>query len=163
MGWSCRQREITLLITLLDARKYPASALAELYFSRWRVEQNIRHLKRTLGMERLKCQSLMGVRRELAVFALVYNAVCFTRELAARAQGVDPVRVSFVDSLRLLRRTHGGVPDRVAMPGKLQVLPKRPPRIHPRQRKRSDSAFTIMRRPRAEIIRWITANPRPVN
>jgi hypothetical protein len=158
-----RQREIVLLTTLLDARKYPAAATAQLYFSRWRVEQNIRHLKRTLGMERLKCRSLKGVQRELAVFALVYNAVCLTRELAARAQRVEPARISFVDTLRWLRRTNRGTPARIAAPRRLLVLPRRPPRVHPRQRKRADSTFMIMHRPRAQIIRWLTCHPRTVN
>ncbi len=154
-----RSREITLLTTLLDAGKYPAAALAELYLSRWRVEQNIRHLKRTLGMERLKCQSLDGVHRELAVFALVYNAVCAARVLAARARQLEPVRISFVDTLRWLRSTGRGDINTFGSPSNIVVLPKRPPRLHPRQRKRSDGPFPVMRYPRAQIIRWILERP----
>ena len=33
-----RTREVTLVTTLLDAEAYPAAALAELYYLRWRVE-----------------------------------------------------------------------------------------------------------------------------
>lgn len=149
-----RTREITLLTTLLDARAYPAADLARLYLSRWRVEQDIRHLKRSMGMERLKCQSLDGVQRELAVFALVYNAVCTTRALAARARGVEPRRVSFVDTLRWLRLT-GGAPTAGAFPANPLILPKRPPRNHPRQRKRSNSPYPVMSRPRSEIVAQI--------
>jgi hypothetical protein len=149
-----RSREFVLLTTLLDADRYPAAALAELYLSRWRVEQNIRHLKRTLGMERLKCQSLEGVQRELAVFALVYNAVCAVRALAAGAQGVEPLQISFVDTLRWLRWSSGDRPRIVTCPrDTILLLPKRPPRFHPRQRKRSDGPFPVMHRPRNQLIR----------
>jgi Transposase DDE domain len=37
-----RTRVITLVTTLLDAELYPLRELAELYFARWRVEQNLR-------------------------------------------------------------------------------------------------------------------------
>lgn len=158
-----RTREIVLLTTLLDAEKYPAREVAELYRTRWRIEQNIRHLKRTLGMERLKCHGKAGVERELAVFALVYNAVCVVRTLAARAQGVDPVRISFLDTLRSVRHAARGAPVAIDQPPVLMVLPKRPPRIHPRQRKRSDSPYAVMSRPRSEIIKSFLSHDPPRN
>ena len=68
-------REITLVTTLLDAAAYPAAALAELYFRRWRVEINFRHLKITMKMDVLRCETVEGVLKELAVFALAYNLV----------------------------------------------------------------------------------------
>lgn len=151
-----RAEEIELLTTLLDAEKYPAAAIAELYLMRWRIEQNIRHLKRTLGMERLKCQSKAGVERELLVFALIYNAVCAVRVMAAREQKIDPLRVSFIDSLRWLRLSSSHAPTVLAQPPPLQVLPTRPPRAHPRQRKRSDSPYPVMKQPRQHIIRAMT-------
>lgn len=150
-----RPREIRLLTTLLDSSKYPAADLAELYLSRWRIEQNIRHLKRTLGMERLKCQSPAGVERELMVFALVYNAVCVTRALAANAQEVEPPRIRFVDTLRWMRHEAGQAPETIIAPSLLQVLPRRPPRIHPRLKKRSDDRYGVLRRPRQQMIDWI--------
>jgi hypothetical protein len=158
-----RSREIVLLTTLLDPQKYPAKEVAALYQTRWRIEQNIRHLKRTLGMERLKCRSKDGVERELAVFALVYNAVCVVRTLAARAQKVDPIRVSFLDTLRSIRHAARGASVAIDQPSALLVLPKRSPRIHPRQRKRSDSPFPIMRRPRSAIIKGLLTSDPPRN
>lgn len=148
-----RCSEITLMTTLLDAARYPAAEIAELYRARWRIEQNMRHLKRTMNMERLKCETVEGVRRELMGFALVYNAVCVCRALAAEAQGVPPLRISFIDTLRWMVRTSGGIPRRVELPGPLQVLPLRKPRTHPRQRKRSDSPYPVMNKPRKELIK----------
>src|SRR4029077_9646860 len=40
-----RTKEIILVTTLLDPVRYPAEELAQLYFDRWQVEVNLRHLK----------------------------------------------------------------------------------------------------------------------
>ena len=153
-GW--RTHEITLMTDLLDAAKYSAADLAALYLSRWRIEVNFRHLKRTLGMERLKCQSLDGVKRELLMFALVYNAVCVVRSRAATAQNAALQRVSFVDALRwLLGETQDGA---IVLrdPGEIKLWPLRPPRSHPRKLKRGGSQFPIMNTPRHQ-----PATPQP--
>ncbi|HMB03571.1 MAG TPA: IS4 family transposase [Isosphaeraceae bacterium] len=60
-----RVREITLVTTLLDAATYPASALADLYFWRWQVEVNFKHLKTTMKMDVLRCKTADGVLKEL--------------------------------------------------------------------------------------------------
>src|SRR5206468_103057 len=52
-----RTRKIILVTTLLDADKYPPSALAQLYRRRWNLELSLRHLKTTLQMERLSCKT----------------------------------------------------------------------------------------------------------
>ncbi|MEX0702346.1 MAG: IS4 family transposase, partial [Planctomycetales bacterium] len=69
----CRTREIVLVTTLLDAERYSAEELAALYGQRWQIETHLAHLKTTLGMDVLRCQSLAGVHKELRMFALVYN------------------------------------------------------------------------------------------
>jgi Transposase DDE domain len=152
----CRTSEVILMTTLLDEKKYPAASLAELYLTRWQIELNIRHLKRTMNMERLKCQSVEGVQRELAVFAIVYNAVAAVRAMGAKTQNVAPSRISFIDTLRWLRRRSAGKPIQISAPDKLIVLPLRPPRVHPRMLKRRGSEFPVMRRSRAKIIKWLT-------
>ena len=154
-GKGLRTREITLLTTLIDAKKYPAKDLAALYLTRWRIEVNLRHLKRTMGMDRLRCQSVDGVKRELLMFALVYNAVCHSRTRAARAQGVEPTRISFVDALRAMLPSIRSGPTRIADPPTLTCWPVRPPRTHPRQVKRQHSHFIVMRRSRAKTIKWL--------
>ena len=70
-----RTRVVTIATTLLDPMRYPKQGIAELYGLRWEVETNFRHLKQTMGMDRLKCQSVDGVTRELMIFVLVYNLV----------------------------------------------------------------------------------------
>jgi hypothetical protein len=150
-GW--RSWEITLMTDLVDAERYPAEDLAALYLSRWRIEVNLRSLKRTLGMHRLKCQSVQGITRELAVFALVYNAVCVLRARAAAARGVALKRVSFVDALRWMLLESGGVPTILGHPPDLKLWPLRPPRSHPRLLKHGNTSFGIMHKPRSEFLR----------
>lgn len=154
-GKGVRTREVALLTTLIDAKKYPAKDLADLYLTRWRIEVNLRHLKRTMGMDRLKCHSVDGVKRELLMFALVYNAVCHVRARAARARGIEPTRISFVDTLRGLILSIEGVAIHIADPPTLKVWPIRKPRTHPRLLKRAHSHFIVMQRSRAESIKYI--------
>jgi hypothetical protein len=65
-----RTQSVILVTTLLDAGAYPASALAELYLGRWWIEGDLKHLKITMGMDVLRCETVEGVLKELAVFAL---------------------------------------------------------------------------------------------
>ena len=71
-----RTKEVILVTTLLAAELLiPQPELAELYGTRWLVETNLRHLKQTMQMDVLHCETVNGVLKELTVFALVYNLV----------------------------------------------------------------------------------------
>jgi hypothetical protein len=94
-----RTREVTLVTTLLDADRYPAKELAALYGQRWRIETNLRHLKQTMKMDVLHCETVQGVLKELTVFALVYNLVRAVMCEAAERQEVAVERISFADAL----------------------------------------------------------------
>lgn len=89
---------LTLASTLLDAKAYPAAELLELRLRRWDVETNLRHLKTTLGLDVLRCKSEQGVRKELAIFSIVYNLVRVVMLEAARRQEVPVARISFADA-----------------------------------------------------------------
>jgi hypothetical protein len=95
----CRTREVTLVTTLLDSHQYPAQSLADLYGHRWQIETNLRHLKRTMKMDVLHCETVAGVLKELTVFALVYNLVRTVMHAAAGRQEVPVERISFADAL----------------------------------------------------------------
>ena len=82
-----RVRSVTPVTTLLDPDAYPAEALAELHQSRWHVGTNLAHLKATLGMDVLRCQREAGVRREIVMFAVVYNLMRVVMWEAGRRQG----------------------------------------------------------------------------
>lgn len=143
-----RTRVVTVATTLLDPVRYPKREVARLYGLRWEVETDFGHLKTTMGMDRLKCQTVDGVLKELMVFVLVYNLVRATMVLAADRQGVDANRVSFVDALRRLRACCR----QPAMPGPVDLVvnPVRPGRWHPRVIKRRIKPYDLMNRPRGQ-------------
>lgn len=141
-----RTREVTLVTTLLDAEAYPASALAELYMMRWRVEENLKSLKQTMKMDVLKCTTVDGVLKELTMYAVAYNLVRLSMCEAGERQEVAVDRVSFVDALRWLR----GAEEGEEMP-ELVVNPLRPGRYEPRVRKRRPKQYPVMKKPRAEL------------
>lgn len=137
---------VTIVTTLLDPVQYPADELVELRLRRWDVETNIRHLKTTMGLDVLKCETEAGVRKELAVFCLVYNLVRVVMLQAAQRQQVPVSRISFADALHWMRHARPG--DRL---GDLIVNPCRPNRIEPRCRKRRPKQYDLMNKPRDRL------------
>ncbi len=148
----CRKgfRPITLtcVTTLLDPAEYPAEQLFELRLRRWDVETNLRHLKTTMGMEILRCKSVAGVLKELAVFTLVYNLVRSVMLCAAARQGVAVDRMSFADTLAWMCHAVPGE----AMP-RLLVNPLRPDRLEPRALKRRPKEYDRLNKPRCRCGR----------
>jgi hypothetical protein len=141
-----RVREVTLVTTLLDAERYPAAEIAELYRQRWQVEVDLRDLKITLGMDVLKGRTVATVMKEVQAFVLVYNLVRLVMLKSARRQRVSPHRISFIDALRWLQppKPANSLPD-------LLINPERPNRIEPRCRKRRMKEFDLMSVPRHKL------------
>ena len=138
---------MTLATTLLDPGRYPKDAVAELYGVRWTVETHFAELKTTLRMRAVKCRTPEAVRKELAVYCLVYNLVHAVMLEAARRQGVEPGRVSFIDAVRWLQRAAPG-----EAPPALVVNPARPGRHEPRVTKtRHGGSYPFMTHPRGEL------------
>jgi hypothetical protein len=150
----CRTREVTLVTTLVDPQRYPASELAELYRHRWQVETNLRHLKQTLQMDVLRTKTVSGVKKELTMFALVYNLVRLVMLRAGKRQQVPPDRISFVDAMRWLRHARPGQSLR-----DLELVPDRPGRHEPRVRKRRPKEYDLMNKPRHELRKALTRKP----
>lgn len=138
-----RVKTITLVTTLLDAQLYSLQDIAELFFARWGIETNFGHLKTTMGLDVLKCQTVNGVLKELIVFALIYNLVRLVMGQAARRQHVSTERISFIDALRWLASAQ----DDELLPT-LVVNPHRPGRYEPRVRKRRPKPYGLMTKPR---------------
>ena len=142
-----RVSEVTLVTSLLDAEIYTKDALAELYRLRWRVETNIRDLKQTMGMDVLRCCTVDGVTKELWSFVLVYNLVRLAMIEAGERQQVDPMHLSFKDTLNVLRYC----PEQLKRLS-IVVNPDRPGRDEPRVIKRRKDTYRYMTRPR-EVLR----------
>jgi hypothetical protein len=94
-----------LITSLLDAVAYPAKELVVLYHERWEMELAYDEIKTTV-LQRQECirsQSPDGVRQEIWGILLTYNLVRLEMERAADQAGVEPLRISFIASLRALR------------------------------------------------------------
>ena len=147
-----RTREIILVTTLLDAERYPLAELAKLYHRRWEIETNFAHLKTTMKMDVLRCQSVPGVLKELTMFALVYNLARLVMVAAARAMEVPVERLSFVDALRWLAEASERPPTTDVRINRL-----RPHRCEPRVRKRRPKEFPLMKSPRRQLREQLLA------
>jgi hypothetical protein len=110
------------------------------------VETHLAELKTTLKMRRLRSTTPDGVRKELAMYCLVYNLVRTVIARAAARQAITPDRVSFVDALRWLLAAEPGEP-----PADLVTNPRRLGRHEPRVIKDLQDTYRKMVLPRSEM------------
>ena len=95
-----------LLTTITDPVKAPAAELAALYHQRWEFETALDELKthqRGPGVV-LRSRSPELVTQEIWGMLLVHHAIRVLMHQAATDGGLDPDRLSFVRSLRVVRR-----------------------------------------------------------
>ena len=150
-----RTRSVTLVTTLLDAQNYPVDALADLYRRRWEIETNFRHLKMTLKMDVLKCQTVAGVLKEMTMFCIVYNLVRLAMGIVARKQNKPLQHISFQHTLHWMLAGASG--DTIEL---IHTRPLRPDRIEPRVRKRRAKNYNAMTTHRAKL-RQMLINKQP--
>jgi hypothetical protein len=117
-----------LITTILDPDQAPAAELAALYAQRWEFESTLDEIKTHLGGPRLvlRSQHADGAEQEVYGFLLVHHAIRTLMHRAAHDHDHDPDRISFVRSLRVVRRQ---VTDQAAFSPR-QARPRR--QSHPR-------------------------------
>jgi hypothetical protein len=95
-----------LITTILDPAAAPALDLAALYTQRWEIETSLDELKTHQGQPGmvLRSQTPTGVEQEIYGFLLVHYAIRSLMHHAATGADIDPDRVSFTRTLRLVRR-----------------------------------------------------------
>ena len=144
----------------MDAEKYPAEALAELYFARWDVELNFQHIKTTMKMDILRGQTPAMVRKEILAHMLAYNLVRSVMWDAAAIDSTPVRRLSFKGTIQYclsLREVSGqpGPPgralERLLQFVATQKVPYRPWRFEPRYRKRRPKKFPLMMKQRSQL------------
>jgi hypothetical protein len=155
-----RTQSVTLVTTLVDVKAYPAWALAELYFKRWRMELWLRDIKITMGMEMLRTKTPAPVRAELAMFLVAYNLIRTVLFDASQVSEARLEQLSFKSAwmrfgLWCARLGHGIqlVAWLLGYAGMLSDLardlnPDRPGRYEPRVVKRRPKPFPRMQQPR---------------
>jgi hypothetical protein len=99
-----------------------------------------------MKMDVLRCETVEGVLKELAIFSLAYNLVRSVMMESARSRGVDPDRIGLVDAVRWLIGSEGG-----REPSGLVVNPSRRGRVEPRVVKRRPKQYMRMTEPRSEL------------
>lgn len=152
-------RPQTLLTSLLDSDRYPASDIAELYHERWELEIGFDEIKtHTLEREEaLRSRAPERIRQELWGLAIAYNLVRVEMERAAKRVGLPPSRISYRASLLMIRNfwlaawqvETGNLPRRLDILHEdvaLNVLPPRRPRRYPRAVKIKMSNYALNRR-----------------
>jgi len=95
-----------LVASLLDARAFPAAALAATYHERWEVETALDEVKvhQWAHPKPLRSRHPREVVQEVYGLLLAHLAIRTVMHQAALRQGVDPDRLSFTGALRVLRR-----------------------------------------------------------
>jgi Insertion element 4 transposase N-terminal/Transposase DDE domain len=95
-----------LVTTICDPTAAPAGELAALYTQRWEVETALAELKTTQRGPRqvLRSRSPELVAQEVWAHLLVHYALRAVMHTAALQADLDPDRLSFIASLRVIRR-----------------------------------------------------------
>jgi hypothetical protein len=158
-----RKKRITLVTTLLDPVAYPAHELIGLYARRWHLELALRHLKTTLGMELLRCQTPDMAEKELLAYLVAYNMIrCLMAQAVAQA-GVEMDRLSFKGTVDAVRQFTPAIHKARSKAQRQQLCdellrtiardlaPLRPHRQEPRAVKRRPKAYPLLNKPRHQF------------
>ncbi len=159
-----RNSSFYIITTLLDAKKYPASKIADLYFQRWNVELYFRDIKTSMGMDILRCKTPDMIRKEILMYFIVYNSLRCLMNDAANIKSIDCNKVSFKASLQALRQWEPHLnqaslksKDRARLIDLLyesianNLIISRPGRSEPRAVKRRPKPFQLLTAPRHEM------------
>jgi Transposase DDE domain len=155
-----RTREVILVTTLLDPKRYSLQALGDLYLRRWEMELTLRNLKTTLQMDQLSCKKPGNIERELRMHLLAHNLVRRLMLEAARLRRVPLGRVSFAGALAAARRFAEALLQSTTQRKRRELyeellrvlatdlLPERPGRREPRAVKRRPKPYPLLNRHR---------------
>ncbi|MCF6319124.1 MAG: IS4 family transposase [Proteobacteria bacterium] len=99
-----RVQSFIIITTLLDAEKYSAADIADLYYQRWDVELFFRDIKTTMGMDILRCKTPEMVEKEITMHLIVYNCIRSLMIEAAESCEILPRLISFKATIQALRQ-----------------------------------------------------------
>ncbi len=146
----------TLITSLVDEKRYPATELRTLYHERWELELGFGEIKTDMleRLETIRSKSPVGVAQEMWGLLVAYNLVRLEMERIAGELDVVPTRISFVAALRYFveqwlwaadTETPGAIPQRLStMRDRLRrflLPPRRPERVFPRAVKIKMSSY----------------------
>ncbi len=163
-----RTHEVTLVTTLLDAELYPKEALVELYYMRWGVEIDLRHLKTTMRMEHLSSKTPEMARKEFYVHLLAYNLIRTIMFQSVSEHDVKPLELSFQATIQHHSNFSHALANADAEERKrlyivlldlvsTERLPIRPGRVEPRMKKRRPKKYKWLQQPRKKLKNQLAA------
>jgi hypothetical protein len=156
-----RVESLWVATTLTDAEKYPREDIADLYRRRWMAELDIRAIKKTTGMDILRCKSPAMVRREMWTCLLAYNLIRKALLDAAYASDRSPRELSFTTAMQTIAASLGTlaaahedlaatlIAAQIASLAE-QIVGNRPDRVEPRAVKRRWKPIALLTKPRKE-------------
>jgi hypothetical protein len=124
-----KEETIRIITSILDWEAAPAHELAALYHERWEFETALDELKTHMRGARtvLRSQTPELVRQECYGLLLAHFALRGLMHEAALSAGRDPDRISFVHTIRVVRRTLPRFaalpPSGLARPARRDTLP----------------------------------------
>jgi len=152
-------RQIWLVTTLLNPRRYSRSSIVKMYRQRWEIETRIGSLKTTLQMNVLQSKKAKNVYYEVAATVLAHNLVWTVIHQAAKQTQTKAHRISFLGAVRTIlafsfqlqttnlserHRAYTAMLHHIAS----QTNSYRPNRIEPRLIKRQTRKFGFLKIPR---------------
>jgi hypothetical protein len=155
-----RTRDLVLVTTLLDPKKYPAQEIARLYLRRWEVELFFRDIKTMMKMEHLRCKTPAMVEREFLMHLIAYNLIRTVMWEAARRHGAPLDRISFKGAVDSVRQYSAAISRARTQKKAAQLVqellatlaqdlvPPRPNRREPRAVKRRPKPYSLLTKPR---------------
>ena len=150
-----RSKTLVVATTLRDAKRFPKTAIAELYRRRWAAELYLRDIKTALGMDILRCKAPDNVEKELWMHVIAYNLIRALMAKAADAHRTAPDALSFKGTLSTVRQLapyiqRASQKQRPKLMGLLLTiiaadkLPSRSNRIEPRAKKRRPKNYQLL-------------------
>ncbi|WP_442939200.1 transposase [Nostoc sp.] len=88
------EHSLELFLVPFDKVTYSTLDIVGLCGQRWDVELYLRHLKTTLGMDVLRCQTPSMIRKEIYVYLLTYNLLRSLMWSAGTSYGTPPLHLS---------------------------------------------------------------------
>lgn len=156
-----RTRSLVVVTSFTDPKEFSAADLGEVYRNRWLVELDIRNIKTTMQMDRLRCKTPFMVEKELWAHLLGYN---FVRKIIAQSAMLNhrlPRQYSFKKALRAVGQhwqllASADAAERSRLDWHLmriiagRKVGNRPGRIEPRAKKYRGNRLPFLTKPRAE-------------
>lgn len=157
-----KNRVVWFVTSLVDAKRYPAQHIVELYARRWRIETLFRELKINLSADVLRSRRPDGIRKEIIARLAALNIVrSIMLEAAAKAELEDPLRISFAHAVRAVISFSAAlsrvplalvcdVYEAMLVEIASHVNPERPDRLEPRTVCRERKHYPSLRMTRAQ-------------